>query len=126
MKRSWIGLILLLVLFGISLAASWGMVQIHQEAAQKLDKAADQALSGEWAAAAYLVAQARHNWDTWAILRAALADHSPMEELDAAFSKLELYGKQKEKLAFAAVCREMACQMEAMGQAHGWNLENIL
>lgn len=126
MKRSWVGLLLLLALLGTSLAASWGMIQIHQEASEKLDRAADLALSGEWAAAAYLTAQVRHSWEKWNLLRAALADHGPMEALDASFSQLELYGKSREKLAFASVCREMACQMEAMGQAHSWNLENIL
>jgi len=126
MKRSWIGFILLLVLLGTSLAASWGMMEIHQEASEKLNRAAELALTGEWAGAAYLTAQVRHSWDKWALLRAALADHGPMEELDASFTQLELYGKAREKLAFASICREMACRMEAMGQAHGWELENIL
>lgn len=126
MKRSWLGFLFLLLLLAVSLVSTWAMAHIHEDAAEKLEEAADLALSGQWPGAAYLTAQVRHSWDKWELLRAALADHGPMEDLDADFALLEVYGRSQERLAFAAMCREMACRMEAMGDAHGFDLKNIL
>lgn len=126
MKRSWVGFLLLLILLILSLAVSRGMARIHEDASRKLEQAADLALRGDWAGAAFRTAQVRHSWDNWELLRGALADHGPIEALDTDFAALEFYCRRRELLSFAALCREMAKQMEAMGDAHGWDLKNIL
>ena len=126
MKRSWLGLLFLLILLAASLVTTWGMSEIHEDSSEKLEEAADLALSGQWSRAAFLTAQVRHKWDKWELLRAALADHGPIEDLDADFALLEVYGRSQERIAFAATCREMSRRMEAMGDAHGFDLKNIL
>ena len=126
MKRSRFGFLLLLILLALSLAVSRGMGRIHEDTAARLDRAADLALEGNWAGAAFHSACARRTWDRWALLRGALADHGPIETLEADFAALELYASRRETLAFAALCREMACLAEAIGQAHSWDPKNIL
>lgn len=126
MKRSWIGFALLVILLAAALVSSWAMEEFHEAAANKLEQAGQYALAGNWAGAAFLTADVQRDWDRWELLRCALADHSPMEEIETLFSALEVYGTAREKVAFAALCREAAQKMEAMGQAHGLQLHNLL
>ena len=126
MKRSWIGFFLLVFLLAASLLASHVMVTIHTEAAEKLEQAADFALKDNWAAAAFLTAQAQQSWSRYHFLRAALADHSPSEEVDAHFAVLRIYGSTKDSVNFAALSRQTANQIFAIGDAHKLKFHNLL
>lgn len=126
MKRSWFGFFLLILLLGLSLVSSWAMEEIHSEASEKLEQAADFALSENWHKAAFLTAEVLRDWDRWQLLRSALADHGPMEDIESSFAVLEVYARQREKLAFAASCRELSRRIEAMGDAHAFRLRNLL
>ena len=126
MKRSWIGLALLLVLLTLGGLGTWAMEEIHEPIADKLEDAAEQALQNQWRQAAFLTAIARRDWENWRLLRAGMADHGPSEDVDAMFAALEVYGSSREGVAFAALCREMARRIEAIGDAHGLLPENLL
>lgn len=126
MKRSWFGFFLLLALLVLALLSSLAMVRIHEENAEHLEQAARLALAGNWAGAAFRTAQAEHTWDRWELLRSALADHNPTEEIDSLFAALEVYGTAREKVAFAALCRETAKKIQAMGDAHSLKWRNLL
>lgn len=126
MNRSWFGFALLLLLLALALIASWSMEQIHKENAEWLEQAAVLALADNWSGAVQKISDVRHNWTRWKLLRSALADHTPMEAIEASFSSLELYCARQELLPFAALCRELARQMDAMGDAHRLKAENLL
>ena len=126
MKRSWFGLFLLLALLAVSLFASRKMVAIHEENAHALEEAARYAMKDNWAGAAYATAQAKYNWEKWDLLRSALADHTPGEEVDALFAALEIYGSVKDKVAFSALCRELSQKIHAIGDAHRLKVHNLL
>lgn len=125
MKRSWIGLGMLVALLILSLLVTVGMDRIHAPIARQLESAADYALAGDWDMASALASGAGTEWEKWAHFRGCLADHNPMEEIGANFAELEVYGIARETVAFAASCSEIAKQVQAMGDAHGmvwWNL----
>lgn len=125
MKRSWIGLTLLLVLLAAGLLTTWAMGRIHQPIAQDLEQAADRALAGDWSSAEAFSRQAVTGWEKWAHFRACLADHSPVEEIDAGIAQLRVYGIARDEVSFAAVCAELAKKIDAVGDAHGlvwWNM----
>lgn len=126
MKRSWIGFFLLLVLLGTGVLATWAMAEIHEPISEELQLAAEGSLEDNWGKAAFHTVQARKAWEKWRLLRASLTDHDPTEEIDALFRALEVYGTCREEVAFAALCREMAQKIEAIGQAHGLVWQNIL
>lgn len=126
MRRSWIGLFLLLVLLGLGITATWSMAEIHEPIADELEQAAESCLVKNWGKAAFHTAKARRNWEKWELLRAALTDHDPTEEIDALFATLEIYGSCREEVAFAALAREMAEKIEAIGDAHSLIWKNIL
>lgn len=125
MKRSWIGLGLLLAALAASLLVTWSMDRIHGPIARELETAADYALAGDWDRAAALASGAGTEWKKWAHFRGCFADHGPMEEIEANFAELEVYSIAREKTDFAASCGEIARKVKAMGEAHGlvwWNL----
>lgn len=125
MKRSWIGLGMLLVLLGCALLVTWSMDRIHEPIAEDLKHAANYALAGEWEEAEALASRAGRAWKKWSHFRGCFADHSPMEEIDANFAELKVYSAAQETVDFAASCGELARRVEAMGEAHGmtwWNL----
>ena len=125
MKRSWFGLGLLGVLLAISLLSSWAMGAIHEPVSQDLEQAGALALVGELPRARFFQIRALAGWEKWAHFRSCFSDHTPVEDIDAAFKELESYGKAGEDAAFAAACAELARKVQAIGDAHGlywWNL----
>lgn len=126
MKRSWIGFFLLLVLLGAGILATWSMAEIHEPIGEELQLAAEGSLENNWGKAAFHTVRARKEWEKWNLLRATLTDHDPTEEIDALFAALEVYGSCREEMAFAALCRELAKKIEAIGDAHSLVWKNIL
>lgn len=125
MKRSWIGFILLLVLLALCILGTFAMTRIHNPIEEALNRAADCALEGEWVRADYFFREAQGTWEKWAHFRTCIADHNPVEEIDAAFAMLTVYANLREEAAFAGGCRDLARKTAAVGEAHEpvlWNL----
>lgn len=125
MKRSWFGFFLLLVLLAASILVTWVMIRIHEPMEENLLRAADFALEEDWIRANQFFREAEARWTSWEHVRACFADHNPVEEIDAALAMLKVYCENREGLAFAAGCRELAGQAAAIGEAHElvwWNL----
>ena len=126
MKRSWIGLAMLVVLLVIALLVTWGMDRIHEPIARELELAADCALTGQWEKAQILASSAGTEWEKWAHFRGCFADHSPMEEVDAEFARLMAYSAAGEEAEFAASCSALSKKVKAMGEAHGLSWWNVV
>lgn len=126
MKRSWLGLGMLLVLLAGGLAVTWGMGALHDPIARDLTAAGESALTADWDQAGVLLQRAGDTWEKHEFFRACFADHGPMEEIDACFAQLEIYGRMKEETAFAAACGETARKITAMGEAHKLIWHNFL
>ena len=125
MKRSGIGLILLLVLLAGGIAATWAMETCHAPISRDLRDAALAAEKGDWDRGESLLLSARTAWGQSRHFSACFADHTPMEEIDALFAQVEVYAAAREETDFAAGCAALSRKVEAMGQAHGaawWNL----
>ena len=125
MKRSWIGLGLLLVLLALGIVTTWAMEKIHAPIESQLQQAAVFALEENWAQADAASQSAISAWDKWEHFRACLADHTPVEEIDAGLEELKIYAAARENAAFAAACAELGRKIAAVGEAHGlvwWNI----
>lgn len=124
MKRSWIGLGMLVILLAAGLLVTWGMSRCHEPIARELEQAAFQALENDWERAIPVAAAAKTQWESSQRFAACFADHTPMEEIDALFAQMEVYAAAGENAAFAASCAELSKKVEAIGEAHGlmwWN-----
>lgn len=125
MKRSWIGFGLLLVILVISLLATALMTRIHEEVALELKQSAQCALLGDWDNVQLFLTRAERRWTKQAHIRACLMDHTPAEEMDAAFASLEVYRQSKDPIAYRAACASLTSRMEALAEAQSvtwWNL----
>ena len=126
MKREWLGFCLLLLFLTMGLLASRRMTRTYDAIADTLDKAGTLALAEDWEGADRLIRKARGRWEGSWRFSAALADHEPMEEIDSQLALLKVYQQQRDALAFAALCSQVASQMEDIGDAQALNWWNLL
>ena len=126
MKRGWIGSGLLAGLLILGLLVTWFMGRTHTGISEELELSARFAIAGNWEEAEELAEEAYEDWqDSWHF-SAAFADHEPMEEIDALFAQLLPYLLNQDAVSFSTVCRELARQVEAIGDAHNLNWWNLL
>lgn len=126
MKRTVIGILLLLVLLAGGIASTAGMSRHNEKVAALLDGAADRAMAGDLAGAIQETEQAWTSWKRGWNVSAAFSSHEPLEEIDGGFAQLRIYGEAEQTIAFAAVCVQLAKQVRAVGDAHGVQWWNIL
>ena len=125
MKRSWIGLGLLVLLLILSWVSALAMVRLHAPVEDNLNQAAQCALLGDWVNTEAFFRRGKEKWETLERFRACFADQTPVEEIDGQFALLEIYCLTQERSAFTASCRELAEKCAAVGEAHEmvwWNL----
>lgn len=125
MKRSWIGFGLLLWILAVSLLTTAFMTRAHEEVALDLRQSARCAQAGDWENAERFLNLSRSRWERQAHIRSCLMDHTPAEEMDAAFEVLEIYRQAKDPTAYRAACADLTSRMEALAEAHTltwWNL----
>ena len=125
MKRSWMGLALLLVLLAASLLVTGFMDRIHEEMALDLQQSAECALLGDWDNVQLFLKRTNRVWEKWDRLRSCFADQKAVEDVDAALAALEIWRQSRDAAAYRAACAALTKQVEAMGEAHKltwWNV----
>ena len=125
MKRIWIGIILLTVLLGAGFWTSNFMDRTHNPIAQDIRRAGNFALEERWSTAQACSKRGQARWEKKRPVTAAIADHEPMEEIDALFAQLDTYAKTEDEVAYSALCAHLASLLEAVSQSHSltwWNL----
>lgn len=126
MARGWFGLAILIVFLILGFVTSGIMDNAHLPTEKLLVQAADKTLKGDFEEAVALGQQAKARWDKHWNGTATVADHSPMDDVDALFAEMEIYAEAKEKPHFAAVCRELCKRIQAVTEAHHFSWWNIL
>ena len=125
MKRIWIGIILLVVLLGAGLWISGFMQEAHGPVSRDVKLAGQLALEGQWDAARAFAKRGQDQWEEKWPVTAAIADHEPMDEIDALFAQLEAYAGAEDPVAYSALCAHLGSLLEALSQSHNckwWNL----
>lgn len=125
MKRSKFGLGILLALLVLGAVSAWMMVRLLEPVAETVGQAGEAALRQDWSAAEALSGAVRQTWDRRFPFFASFSDHEPMEEINGLFAQLEIYARSRDPQNFAAICAQLAKDLEAMGEAHSlkwWNL----
>ncbi len=126
MARGWIGAGILAVFLALGLLIGCKMDQAHMPTQKLLAQAAEKTLQGEFEQAVALGTEAKARWDQHWNSTATVADHSPMDDVDALFGEMEIYGKTQEQPHFAAVCLELSQRIQAMADAHRFSWWNVL
>ena len=126
MKRGWFGAGILVVFLVLGFAVSFFISKAHLPTCQLLNQAAEKTLSGDFEGAVPLGLEAKSRWEKQWNGTAVVADHSPMDDVDALFSELEIYAKTGEEPHFAACCLELSKRVKAMAEAHQFSWWNVL
>ena len=126
MKRLWLGVGILMALMAAGFWAADYADRIHGEISDVLEDASRAALEEDWQQAVALGKQAREKWEKNRGVPAALSDHTVLDEIDAGFARLEVYGRDRHPTDFAAQSGALARQVEALGEGHRLSLSNLL
>lgn len=124
-RRFILGILLLVLLLGLCIAAALGMKAIHAPAEAALSEAAQLALSDQMDEAVPLAMDAYGRWQKYRNLTAAFADHNPMDDTDRLFQEMLVYAREEEIPHFAASCAQLSTMLKAMYETHGFSLKNI-
>lgn len=125
MSRIWIGIILLLLFLGLGLWSSISMGTFHKPLAQEIRRAGELAAT-DLESAVKTARAAREKWDSHWGRTAMLADHTPMDEIDAQFELLEGYAAAGRSADFSAHCMRLSAMISATAEAHSFTLRNLL
>ena len=126
MVRGWLGAGILAVFLVLGLVTADAMDNAHLPTGELLEEAADKALNGEFEQGVSLGMEAKFRWDRQWNGTAALADHSPMDDVDALFGEMEIYARAGEEPHFAACCQELSQRLQAIAGAHKFSWWNVL
>lgn len=118
MKRLGMGIVVLAVLLGLGIGLSCAFAQAHGPSSEYLQQANLACEAGDWDRAADLFVQAQRRWEDHRHFTAAFADHSPMEEIDGLFARLETCLRHKDSARFPMLCAQLAALLEAMADSH--------
>ncbi len=125
MRRLWLGAGILAALLLLSGCVSFCIERVHAPIAQTLSQAAEAADAQDWEKAKALAEAARARWKDYWYFTAAVADHTPMDELDNHFSELAVFLETKEQPHFSSVCRQLAALAQSFADSQKptwWNL----
>lgn len=125
MLRGWIGAGLLVLFLAMGVGTMEWMDNAHLPTGDLLEQAAESALRGDMEKGVALGMEAKNRWKGQWQATATVADHSPMDDVDALFAEMEIYAKAGEEPHFAACCKELAQRVDAVAEAHRFSWWNI-
>lgn len=125
MMRIWLGVGILVLFLILGLATSTIMENAHLPTCEMLEQAVEKTAKGDFDGAVNLGMAAKRRWDRHWNGTASVADHSPMDDVDALFAEMEIYAQTEEQPHFAACCNELVRRLTAMAQAHTFSWWNI-
>ena len=126
MKRFWIGLTLMGLIFLGGILLDRGISAIHSPISQHLNAAAEASARNDWTAALEQVDLASARWKKFHSLTASMADHTPMDEIDRLFAQLQVFASQRKMPDFAATCRQLSFLARSMAESHSLKWQNFL
>jgi len=120
--RELIGAVLLAVLLLGGIGSSLWLRRHHEGLAENMADAAWYALSRDWDRAGQTTAKAMEDWQHRWKLCAVFLDEELMARIDVGFAQLSVYAAQRDTGQYAAVCRELAQELQIIADAHrfGW------
>ena len=125
MKRLWIGIVFLSVILAIGICVTAAFTALHKPLSDTLQQASEAAISEDRERVSALTGRAKVDWERFRAFTAAVADHEPLEEMDAMFAQLEVLARQRETSDFAALSAQLSRMAQAMADSQSiswWNL----
>lgn len=124
--RFWIGIVLLICLLATGLWVSFTLTSSQEEMAQLAQQAEDYAHNGHMQQSQQSAQQAYSLWQQRFQALAAIADHEPLDEVEAQFRQLLAFVEEQDTEEFVASCARLIAGIRAIAQAHTLTWWNIL
>ena len=124
--RFWIGIILLLCLLITGLFINISLCNSQEQMAQLAKRAEQFAHSGNMSEAKEFTQQAYGLWQQRFQALAAIADHEPLDEVEATFRQALAYSEDQNAEELSASCARLVAGIRAIAQAHALSWWNIL
>jgi len=125
-KRFLIGSALLVALLLGGILATIVLSNRFEPMEDQLRQSAREALEENWQQAQSLSRQVQQQWHLCWPFTAVFSEHDPMEQIDALFAQLEIYGQEKLPVPFATLCARLAQELSDLGEDHIFTWWNIL
>lgn len=124
--RFWLAIVLLVLLLigGLLLSDMLDQKQAHMS--QLLEQAESLAHTQNIEKAGILAQEAYDFWQQRWKLLAAVADHEPLDEVEATFREMLSFAKEEDTEEFSACCSRLIAGIMAISQAHELSWWNIL
>ena len=126
MNRLWIGIAMLVLFLGLGLGSMFLLNRFREPVTEALETAAAEVLAGNPAGGMEKARQARAFWERYRRGLAAVTSHEPMEEMEALFARLAVYGQAEAWTEYAACCVRLARLAEAIAETQSWNWRSLL
>ena len=126
MKRLWIGIALLVIFLLVGCVVTYAFHRIHAPMQTLLEEASAAALGGDWEMAAAKAESAQKIWHRWRNFTATVADHGPLEQMEALFTQLRVYQALDLPGEYAAVCAQLSQMAAAMEESQAFTWWNLL
>lgn len=126
MKRVWVALCILGLLFGGTLAHSFYMEHFVRELTTTLEESETQAEQGNWDRAAQLTQTAREHWEEQRCYLHITLRHSDTDEVYTGFREVAEFIQCQEGGEYSAANAHLIAKLELLAEAEQFTIENIL
>ena len=126
MKRFWLGIMILAVLFGFCLLAMRYTARCTETMQDFLLSAGQAAEREDFALAAKCIAEAQEEWETHGRILGALLRHDEADCVESDLALLSQYADFRDALDFSAVCAGLRQKLRHIKDMECPKIENIL
>lgn len=126
MKRLYIALAILVVVFAATLYNAYFLNQLTTDVTTLLDRAESRAQAEDWQSAAKLTTQANELWDSHTLYLHIFLRHNNIDEVETGFCEVWEYLQEEEHADYAAANARLIGAVSMLYEAEQFSIKNIL
>lgn len=126
MKRIWISLTILAVVFALALVNGWYLDRLTEEMAHTLEQAQTLAEEGDWAGGRQLTQDALDQWESAANYLYIVVRHSDSDEVSAGFREVGQLLEWQEEAEYTSANARLIEELRLLADMEQFSLRNLL
>lgn len=126
MKRIWICLAILALVFGAALLNSWYLDSLTEQMARTLEQAQALAETEDWEGGQQLTGQALQQWEQASGYLYIVLRHSDSDEVAAGFREVQQLLEWKEEAEYTSANARLIEELRLLADMEQFNLRNLL
>ena len=126
MKRLWVSVVTLTLIFLFSLLNSWVLSRTTAKLCETLEQAQVLAEQGDWDSARTVTARAEQDWDKYSNYLYIVLRHSESDEVIGGFREMQEFLKWEEASDYAAANAKLAEHIRLLSKMERLSITNLL